>query len=140
MMASCYHPDAEFRDIAFFLHTKKEIHSMWHMICEGDIRTSFELVHADDQEGRATLVDVYTFGASKVPPKPGRPVRNVVDSNFRFREGLIVQHHDFCDARKWAASALGGPIGFLAGNIRLLRSLTATAKLAAFVDKHPEYQ
>ena len=87
-MASCYHSAATFRDIAFKLRNRKEIHSMWHMICEGDIRATFEVVHANDQEGRVKLVDTYTFGATKEPPKPGRPVRNVVDSRFLFQDAL----------------------------------------------------
>lgn len=139
-MASCYHSDATFRDIAFKLRDRKEIHSMWHMICEGDIRATFEVVQANDEEGRVKLVDTYTFGATKEPPKPGRPVRNVVDSRFLFQDGLIVQHHDVCDAREWARMALGGPIGFLAGRIGILRIWTAEKKLKAFVGKHPEYQ
>src|ERR1700730_1499737 len=76
-MASCYHSAATFRDIAFDLRGSKQIHSMWHMICEGDIRASFELVHANDQDGRVKLLDTYTFGATKDPPSPGRRVRNV---------------------------------------------------------------
>ena len=139
-MASCYHSDATFRDIAFKLRDRKEIHSMWHMICEGDIRATFEVVHANDQEGRVKLVDTYTFGATREPPKPGRPVRNVVDSRFLFQDGLIVQHRDFCDAREWARMALGGSIGFLAGRIRFLRSFKARKKLKGFVGQHPEYE
>ena len=44
-MASCYHSAARFRDIAFDLRGRKQIHSMWHMICAGDIRATFEVVH-----------------------------------------------------------------------------------------------
>jgi ketosteroid isomerase-like protein len=139
-MASCYHSEATFRDIAFNLPEKRQIHSMWHMICEGDIRATFEVVAANDQEGHVKLVDTYTFGATKEPPKAGRPVRNVIDSRFLFRDGLIAQHHDFCDSREWARMALGGTIGFLAGRIRLLRSWKAGLKIGAFVDKHPEYR
>jgi hypothetical protein len=139
-MASCYHSAANFRDIAFDLRGKKQIHSMWHMICDGDIRATYEVVDANDREGRVALVDTYTFGGAKDPPKKGRPVRNVVDSRFVFQDGLIARHHDFCDAREWARSALGGSIGFLAGRIPFLRSRTASKKLRTFVEKHPEYR
>jgi ketosteroid isomerase-like protein len=132
-MASCYHPEATFRDIAFDLRGRPQIHSMWHMICKGDIRATFKVAHASDQEGRVRLVDTYTFGASKAPPKRGRPVRNVVDSRFQFQDGLIIEQLDFCDARAWAKAALGGPIGFLAGRIRFLRSRAAGKKLEGFV-------
>ena len=139
-MAACYHSKSTFRDIAFRLGGTKEIHSMWHMICEGDIRATFEVVHANDHDGRVRLIDTYTFGARKDPPNPGRPVRNVVDSHFVFQDGLIIRHRDFCDAREWARMALGGAIGFLAGRIGILRIWTARKKLKAFVGKHPEYQ
>ena len=139
-MAACYHPEATFRDIAFDLRGRRRIHSMWHMICEGDIRAKFKVVHADEEEGRVRIVDTYTFGATKVPPKRGRSVRNVVESRLRFREGLIIEHRDACDARAWAKAALGGPVGFLAGRIRFLRSWTARRKLRDFVSNHSEYR
>ena len=139
-MASCYHPAATFRDIAFDLRGSRQIHGMWHMICKGDIRATFKVVHVNDQEGRVRLVGRYTFGATKSPLKRGRPVRNVIDSRLRFRDGLIIEHRDICDARAWARSALGGPIGFLAGRIRFLRSHAAKKKLNGFVVKCFEYR
>jgi hypothetical protein len=39
-MADCYHAEAAFRDIAFDLRSKEQIHAMWQMICEG--RAIFE--------------------------------------------------------------------------------------------------
>lgn len=139
-MASCYHPRARFRDIAFDLHGREPIHDMWRMICSGDIKVKFEVVEADDLGGRAKLIDTYTFGASKDPPKPGRPVRNAIESRFQFEDGLILRQDDDCDAKGWARQALGdGIVGLLAGRIRLLRSRKAKAKLAAFVEAHPEY-
>ncbi len=133
-MAGCYHPAATFRDIAFDLRGRKQIHAMWHMICGGDIRATFDLVHADDHSGQVNLVDDYTFSST------GRRVHNVIDSQFRFRDGLIVEHCDFCDARVWSAMALGGASGLLAGRFRFLRSRKAREKLQGFVAKRPEYQ
>jgi ketosteroid isomerase-like protein len=137
-MASCYHEAATFQDIAFSLRSKREIHSMWHMICDGDIRATFEVTNANDHDGHVKLVDTYTFGATR--DKPGRRVRNVIDSRFRFRDGLIIEHRDVCDPRAWARLAIGGPAGFLAGRIHFLRSWKAGQLLAAFVRSHPEYQ
>jgi hypothetical protein len=51
---------------------------MWRMICAGDIRSSLEIVHADDEVGRVKLIDEYTF------TDPGRRVRT---ANF-FRRRL----------------------------------------------------
>ena len=127
-MAACYHPDATFHDIAFNLRGRSDIHAMWHMICEdSDIRATFEVLHANDDEGRVALIDHYTFSDTALK------VRNVIDSTFRFRQGSIVRHHDHCDPRAWAAMAFpSGVRGFLAGNLRVMRSLAATRKLNAF--------
>ena len=133
-MARCYHPDATFRDIAFDLRGVRQIHAMWHMISESDLRATFEVVSADDDAGVVTLVDDYTLSLT------GRRVHNVIASRFRFRDGLVVEHQDLCDARQWATMALGGPTGFVAGRIRFLRSQKASATLGAFVADHPAYQ
>src|SRR5436309_9608022 len=101
VMAECYHPKAVFRDIAFHLRGQKRIDEMWQMICEGrsNIRANFEVVRADDKSGQVRLVDDYTLYASDdSPPSSGREVRNVIDSRFRFRDGLIIKHKDHCDA------------------------------------------
>jgi hypothetical protein len=135
-MADCYHPAATFRDIAFDLSGQREIHAMWHMICENtDIRATFEVLHADDLEGRVALVDHYTFTDTALK------VRNVIDSRFRFTNGVIVQHQDHCDPRAWAGMAFhGGVRAFLAGNFRIVRSLAARRKLTEFHHAHPKYR
>jgi hypothetical protein len=133
-MAGCYHPAATFRDIAFDLKGKRQIHAMWHMICEGDLRVTVETATAADDGGRARLVDEYTFSST------GRRVRNPIDSHFRFHNGLIVEQRDECDPRAWAAMALGGVSGFLAGRSRLLRARKAAKKLEDFISHHPEYR
>lgn len=127
-MANCYHPEATFHDIAFDLEGKDRIREMWRMICIGDIRATFEVVRADDREGVVKLVDEYTFTDT------GRRLRNSIESRFRFRDGLIIEHRDACDARAWASAALGGFTGFMAGRIRFLRAWTARAKLRRFVE------
>jgi hypothetical protein len=129
-MAECYAPAASFRDIAFNLEGKPKIHAMWQIICESsDLRATFEVVHADDVEGRVPLIDHYTYRDTKFK------VRNVIDARFRFENGLIVQHRDYCDAKAWAAMAFhGGVRGFLAGRFRFVRARAAEAKLKAFMD------
>ena len=133
-MAACYHPDATFTDIAFDLRGRRQIHAMWHMISEGDIRTAFTVRNADDRAGVVAVTDDYTFRAT------GKPVHNVIESHFRFRDGLIEEQRDLCDAQKWADQALGGPSGFLAGRLRFLRSLKARQTLSKFMAAHPEYR
>jgi uncharacterized protein len=93
------------------LHGKKKIHAMWHLICERDIRAPFDIIEVDGDTGRVSLVDDYTFSST------GRKVHNVIESHFRFCDGMIMTQEDFCDARAWAKMALGGIKGFLAGKV-----------------------
>jgi hypothetical protein len=110
------------------------------MICSGDIRASFDIVHADDRSGVVAVVDNYTFGASKDPPRAGNAIRNEIVSGFTFQDSLIIDQLDECDANAWARAAFGrGLKGFLAGHIRWIRSIGARQKLSAFAKKHPEY-
>jgi len=126
-MAECYHPGARFRDIAFDLQGKKEIAAMWKMICAGDIQAKFEVIHADDREGHVKVLDEYTFSDT------GRKVSNPIESRFEFRDGLIAVQTDTCDPVAWAAMAIGGFTGFLAGRIRGLRSWKARKKLQPYL-------
>jgi len=126
-MAECYHPDARFQDIAFDLQGKREIAAMWKMICRGDIRAKFHVLHADDQGGLVKVVDEYTFSDT------GREVFNPIESRFEFRDGLIATHVDTCDPVIWAAMAIGGFRGFLAGEFRALRAWKARKKLEPFL-------
>ena len=114
-MAACYAENARFRDIAFKLQGRTRIHAMWHMICDGDIKTTFKIDEVDDRTGFVTVVDDYTFRAK------GRKVHNVIQSRFRFKDGSIVEQQDSCDSRQWASMAIGGVGGFLAGRIPRLR-------------------
>lgn len=131
--AACYAENARFRDIAFDLDGRNKIASMWRMIVDGDIRVTVERVDADNASGSARIVDVYTFRET------GRPVRNAIESRFRFESGLIVDQQDDCDARAWAAMALGGVAGFLAGRLAFLRRLKAHSLLRKFESEHPEH-
>jgi ketosteroid isomerase-like protein len=130
--AACYADNARFRDIAFELDGRKQIASMWRMIADGDIRVTVKHVEADYGSGTALVVDDYTFRET------GRPVRNAIESRFRFENGLIAEQRDECDARAWAAMALGGIPGFLAGRLRFLRRWKARSLLRTFESTHPE--
>jgi len=139
-MAACYQTDkVSFHDIAFDIHEKLRLYGMWRMICEGEsgIRVSVKSIEADDLRGEARIVDTYQFGKDTKTGKAGRPVVNEITSRFRFRDGLIEEQTDFCDARAWAAQAIGGIVGWLAGRLRLLRSLAANRKLRRFLQEYP---
>lgn len=128
-MADCYHPDARFRDIAFDLRGKEQIHTMWRMICAGDIHATPKLVHVDDDTALVQLLDVYTFRAG--PGAPGKKVLNAIISRFEFEDGLIAEQQDFCDPMLWADQAIGGWGGLLAGRCRWVRARAARKKLLA---------
>src|SRR3954464_14425582 len=76
-MASCYHEDARFRDIAFNLNGRSRIHAMWHLVGDTDIQATIDELSADEANGRAVVIDVYTFSDS------GRLVRNLINSSFQ---------------------------------------------------------
>jgi hypothetical protein len=133
-MAGCYADTAEFTDIAFTLRGKRQIHAMWHMIAETDLRASFEVLHADDGRAEARVIDDYTFRDT------GRRVHNVIHSRFRLQDGLIVAQHDSCDALRWGVQALGPVKGVLSWLFPAARRSAAMDKLARFIAHHPEYQ
>jgi hypothetical protein len=130
-MAACYHPAAHFQDIAFDLRGRDRIAAMWGMICDTDLQPAFQIVQAGEESAVASVIDEYTF------TETGRRVRNVIESRFRFRDGLIVEHIDSCDARLWAEMALGGVAGFLAGRIGFLRKWKAASLLQTWQANHP---
>ena len=136
-MAECYADDATFHDIAYNLREKRRIHDMWRMICEGESRIQVKVgnIEANDREGTVAIVDAYDFGRTK--DDPGKPVVNPITSRFVFRDGRIAKQVDDCDPRAWAEMAIGGPVGWIAGRIRLLRSLKARWMLYRFVRNHP---
>lgn len=133
-MADCYAENARFTDIAFDLHGRRQIHAMWHMISEGDIRTTFTVERANEREGLATVTDDYTFRST------GRHVRNAIQSHFVFENGLIVEQRDECDPGQWGQMAIGGIGGFIAGHVGFVRRRKAGQTLQAFLDRHPEYR
>ncbi|MFO1415424.1 MAG: nuclear transport factor 2 family protein [Burkholderiales bacterium] len=101
-MAACYAPDATFRDPIFDL-AGADVGDMWRMFCErgGDLTLEWGDIEADDAEGRAHWEPRYTFSVT------GRPVHNVIDAQFTFRDGRIATHRDTFDLWRWGRMALG---------------------------------
>ena len=115
-MAACYAPDARFTDPVFDV-SGAEIGAMWAMLCARgkDLTLAWRDVEADDATGRAHWEPRYTFSAT------GRPVHNVIDATFAFREGRIVRHDDRFDLWRWSRMALGVK-GMLLGWTPLVRN------------------
>lgn len=109
-MSGCYRPEARFSDTVFGELRGDEVRAMWRMLCERgtDLAVTHSHVVADDDRGSAHWVATYTFSGT------GRSVRNEIDAEFRFEDGLIAEHDDRFDLWKWTRQALG-PLGLLLG-------------------------
>lgn len=121
-MSACYAPDAHFRDPAFGDLKGPEIGAMWRMLTgrATDLKIELHEHEADEGTGSAHWIAHYTFST-------GRPVVNDIQAKFRFADGLIADHVDDFDFRRWARQALG-PTGNL---VALLPPLRAKARAKA---------
>ncbi|MCA9057542.1 MAG: nuclear transport factor 2 family protein, partial [Planctomycetaceae bacterium] len=129
-IAACYHEQATFRDIAFTLNGRVQIHAMWDMICSpseqgtpSDIVATVSELSANDKTGKARIVDDYTLRST------GRTVHNAIDSSFRFQDGLIISQVDHCSAPAWARQAYGPGMRLLMGYVGPFRRWGAMRKL-----------
>lgn len=101
-MAGCYAADATFRDPIFDVKGE-DVSAMWAMFCERgrDLVLDWRDVRADDAGGSAHWEPRYTFSVT------GRPVHNVIDARFTFRDGRIATQVDTFDLWRWSRMALG---------------------------------
>jgi ketosteroid isomerase-like protein len=133
-MAACYHPDAEFSDPVFPELKGKEPGAMWRMLTAraDDLVVRFSGIEADDASGKAHWEADYTFSAT------GRFVKNVIDAEFTFEDGLIRTHVDTFDFYRWSRMALG-PTGLFLGWTPIVKNKVrgqAGAQLQKFIAKH----
>lgn len=140
-MAACYAPNATFRDAVFDL-AGPDIGAMWHMLCDnaskskGDFKIEFDGIEADERGGTAHWEAKYHFSQT------GRQVHNIIDASFRFDNGLIVQHIDDFDFKRWSRQALGA-VAYMPGMQGMLQrkvQRTAMGRLENFVKSRPEYR
>ncbi|CAB4902249.1 unannotated protein [freshwater metagenome] len=127
-MARCYAPEATFTDPFFRGLRGPEVPGMWDMLTSSAERMSVvaDEIEADASTGSAHWVATYPFSRS------GRDVVNDVRASFRFRDGLIVEHVDRFDARRWGAQAIGPKGNLLAlPPLRALLSRALRKQLAA---------
>jgi ketosteroid isomerase-like protein len=101
-MAACYVPDATFRDPIFDVKGA-DVAAMWAMFCDRgrDLVLDWRDVRADDTSGSAHWEPRYTFSVT------GRPVHNVIDARFTFRDGRIATQVDTFSLWRWSRMALG---------------------------------
>jgi ketosteroid isomerase-like protein len=122
-MTACYAPGAHFRDPAFGDLEGGDIGAMWRMLTARatDLEIELREHEAGEGTGSAHWIARYTFST-------GRPVVNDIRASFRFAaDGLIADHVDEFDFRRWAKQALG-PSGHL---VALLPPLRAKARAKA---------
>src|SRR4051794_25598308 len=125
-MASCYAPDAHFHDPVFQDLTGTEAGQMWRMLTSRADDLTVELAEhsSDGDRGTAHWIAHYTF------TQTGRKVVNDIHATFKFKDGLIVDHHDDFDFTKWARQAIG-----FAGLLPPVRS-TVRKKARAGLDEY----
>jgi hypothetical protein len=137
-MQECLHTDVEFSDIGFDLLGKYRVGAMWSMICDKGTQIMFRNVEADDSHGSAHWECHYDF--QKEEGAKAHSVHNIIESTFRFEEGLIREHHDSCDFERWAHQALG-LVGVVLGETEFLHSQVreaAKTKLDKFIAEHSD--
>jgi ketosteroid isomerase-like protein len=113
-MAACYAPDAHFWDPVFGDLTGVEAGAMWRMLTgrAADLRVELPEHELDGDTGSAHWIARYTF------TQTGRSVVNDIHATFRFENGLIADHRDEFDYKKWSRQALG-----LAGRLPPVRNV-----------------
>jgi hypothetical protein len=102
-MTACYAPGAHFRDPAFGDLEGGDIGAMWRMLTgrAKDLEIELHEHEAGEETGNAHWIARYTFSTA-------RPVVNDIQASFRFDAGgLITDHIDEFDFRRWAKQALG---------------------------------
>ena len=136
-MQQCYHPEAHFSDPAFPGLNYLEVKAMWHMLCENakDFSLQFSDVTSNHDKGSCNWQAWYTFSVT------GRKVHNIIKADFRFKDGLIMQHTDTFNFWRWSRMAMG-VTGSLLGWTPFFRSKvqsTARKSLARFMKQHAPY-
>lgn len=108
-MADAYAPGASFSDPVFTDLREEEPGAMWRMLTGRANQLTVRLLEheADEERGTAHWIADYTF-------RTGRRVHNDVKSEFRFKDGKIVEQRDRFSLHRWAHQALG-PAGLILG-------------------------
>jgi ketosteroid isomerase-like protein len=127
-MARCYTPDARFSDPVFTDLRGTQVALMWRMLCQRatDLRITYRDVSAEGNSGSAHWEAWYTYSAT------GRPVHNVIEAAFTFRDGRIATHRDHFDLYRWTRHALG-TTGVLLGWTPFLQSAVRRKAALALV-------
>jgi len=111
-MVEWYHTDVTFEDPAFGVLKGEQAKNMWRMLCESQQGKNFTVktsnITYQENKGLARWEAYYVFGKGK------RKVHNVINAEFQFKDGKIINHIDKFNLYKWAKQAIGFK-GFLVG-------------------------
>ncbi|MCB0278170.1 MAG: nuclear transport factor 2 family protein [Calditrichaeota bacterium] len=133
-MIACYHHDILFSDPAFGEISGNRARAMWRMLCKNavDFRLEFSNVQADEKSGSANWEAWYTFSQTK------RSVHNIISARFEFKDGLIIQHTDSFNLKRWAGQALGAKGHILGGTGFFRKKLQSQTnhRLDQFIKTH----
>ena len=137
-MQECYDDTVIFSDPVFQLLKGKEAFAMWHMLISAgkDLTLSFKNVKANDLSGSCQWDAHYSFS------RTGRKVHNIIQAEFKFKNGKIIEHYDSFDLWRWSRMALGTS-GVLLGWSSIVQDKirgTAQSALRKFITEHPEYK
>lgn len=132
-MGECYHAEATFSDTAFTNLNYEQTLAMWTMLCTRakNFHLLFTGVQANDTSGKAHWEPTYTFTST------GRLVHNIIDAEFTFKDGKILNHRDTFEFYRWSRQALG-TAGLLLGWTPFLENKVkseAMKSLAIFMAK-----
>lgn len=108
---ACYAPTVKFYDPTFGNLSGDDVPKMWKMLIKksnGNLKLEYTVIKCDAYKGTAQWIAIYAFGKDK------RTVKNVVRSEFHFKDGLIIKQNDDFNIWTWSKQALGLP-GILLG-------------------------
>ena len=121
-MGGCYHSEAIFSDPVFPELEAARTRAMWKMLLNNDapMTVTFRAVEENGMNGECDWDARYKFSMT------GRPVHNIIHSEFEFRDGLIIRQHDHFDFWRWSRQALGTS-GLLLGWSSIVRNKVRVA-------------
>ncbi len=104
-MIECYHNEIIFEDPAFGVLKGEKAINMWRMLCDSQKGKEFKVkaskIEYNNLRGTAHWEAFYIFR------KTGRKVHNIVNAEFEFKDGKIINHIDRFDLHKWSIQAFG---------------------------------
>jgi hypothetical protein len=112
----------------------EEIKAMWHMLCENakDFSLQFSEISTEGDTGKCRWDAWYSFS------RTGRKVHNIIHADFRFIDGLIIEHADSFNFWRWSRMALGLSGVLLGWSPFMQNKVQATAlkSLTKFMQDH----